>query len=83
MIPYSDWLTQIGRSKTTGWRWVSRGWITPMNISGRLYVSSEAIEQFRARAETGAFSKKPSGAAAAAANIRNDNVCDDNASVNG
>ncbi len=63
-IALSAWLKQIGRSDTTGWRWAQNGWIHPLNISGRPYVTRQDIEQFERRAAAGEFARRPSGAAA-------------------
>jgi predicted site-specific integrase-resolvase len=54
---WDDWLNEVGVSKTTGWRWRKAGWIQPVNICGRLYVSDEAIGTFVRRAEEGEFSQ--------------------------
>jgi hypothetical protein len=66
LISLSAWLKQIGRSDTTGWRWVKAGWLHPLNIAGRPYLTAEDIRQFQERATTGEFSQQPHGAAAAA-----------------
>ena len=64
LIALSAWLKTLGRSDTTGWRWAKAGWIHPINISGRPYLSHEDILQFEARARKGEFAKPPRGAAA-------------------
>jgi hypothetical protein len=58
LIAWDAWLKQIGRTHTTGWRWRKAGWIHPVNIAGRLYVSDAAIAEFVRRAEAGEFSKE-------------------------
>jgi len=55
---WDSWLKEIGRTHTTGWRWRKAGWIQPVNISGRLYVSDEAITSFIRRASSGGFSRE-------------------------
>lgn len=46
-------------------KWLAdNGWIHPVNIAGRLYVTREEIESFKARASNGEFAKAASGAAA-------------------
>lgn len=70
LIAFVAWLGQIGRSYTTGWRWVQNGWLTPINIAGRLYLTAQDIEQFLARAAAGEFAQKPAGAAARSAEAR-------------
>lgn len=69
-ISLSAWLRQIGRSDTTGWRWVKAGWLHPLNIAGRPYLTAEDIQQFQARAIAGEFSQQPHGAARVAADER-------------
>lgn len=64
LIALSAWLKQIGRSDTTGWRWVKAGWLHPINIAGRPYLTAEDITQFQQRAAAGEFAKPPRGAAA-------------------
>jgi len=63
LIAFSAWLRQIGRSDTTGWRWAKAGWLHPINIAGRPYLTGDDIRQFQTRAAAGEFSQSPSGAA--------------------
>ncbi len=53
--PWAEWLREAGVGPVTGWRWRKRGWITPVNISGRLYVAAEEMERFEKRAAAGEF----------------------------
>ena len=62
-VAYRKWLFESGISDTTGWRWVKKGWLHPINIAGRLYLTKEDIAAFQARAERGEFAKRPTGAA--------------------
>ena len=55
---WDSWLQEIGRTHTTGWRWRKCGWISPINISGRLYISAEEISKFTRRAAAGEFAKE-------------------------
>jgi hypothetical protein len=55
---WDSWLKEIGRTHTTGWRWRKAGWIQPINICGRLYVSDEAIAAFVRRASAGEFAQE-------------------------
>lgn len=57
MMALNLWLRSMGRNEITGWRWRKRGWIKTVNISGRQYVTVEAAQEFRRRAEAGEFSK--------------------------
>ena len=65
LILFAKWLRSIGRSHTTGWRWCRAGWLHPVNIAGRPYLTGNEIRQFQTRAASGEFSKAPTGAAAA------------------
>jgi len=54
----------FGVSDVSIWRWQKRGWLQPgINISGRIYFSSEHIAEFKRRAEAGEFARGPVGAA--------------------
>jgi len=52
---FSGWLQEIGVSPVTGWRYRRRGWITPVNIAGRLFVAADEIARFTERAKQGEF----------------------------
>ena len=70
LISFAAWLRQIGRSDTTGWRWVKSGWLHPINIAGRPYLKRDDIQEFQQRAERGEFAKAPAGAAGTSAEAR-------------
>jgi hypothetical protein len=70
LISFSKWLREIGRSDTTGWRWCQAGWLHPVNIAGRPYLTREDIRQFQTRAVAGEFSKAPVGAAGKSRKVR-------------
>jgi len=53
---FAQWLREIPASKTTGWRWRRKNWIRTVNLSGKIYVSADAITEFIRRAEAGEFS---------------------------
>ena len=57
------WAEDMGRTLVTLWRWKNKGWIHPINISGRSYLTREDIEQFVRRAKAGEFQKEFHGAA--------------------
>ena len=57
----------LNRSKATMWRYRKRGWLKPVNILGKLYLTRESITEFEARVLRGDFSKDPHGCAAALA----------------
>ena len=51
-----------GRPPITNWRWRKRGWIEPVCIAGRFYVTPAEQERFLRRAKSGEFSKGLHGA---------------------
>jgi hypothetical protein len=58
ILPFNSFLVQTGRSASCGWRWRRKGWITTIDIAGRLYISQQEIERFQKRAAAGEFAKK-------------------------
>lgn len=44
-------------SNVTTWRWRKNGWLPTINISGRPYVTAEALAEFTRRAQAGEFAK--------------------------
>ncbi len=63
IIAFSKWQRKMGVSDTTGWRWAKKGWLHPINISGKLYLTAADQEQFLERVKRGEFAKPPHGAA--------------------
>ncbi|MEQ2007999.1 MAG: hypothetical protein ABMA26_14475 [Limisphaerales bacterium] len=57
MKSYMDFLRELGRSRVTGFRWARRGWLSPVRIAGRLYITDDEIQRFIHRAERGEFAK--------------------------
>jgi hypothetical protein len=56
LIAYDEWLKNIvGISRTAGWYYRKRGWITPLNLSGRLFLTEEEVERFDQRLKAGEF----------------------------
>lgn len=53
--PYKAWGESLGRSPTSMWRYRKRGWITTVNIAGKLYITEGAIAEFEQRATDGEF----------------------------
>jgi len=49
----------VGFSDFTGWRFRRRGWLRTINIAGKQYITSEAIEEFKRRAAAGEFAQQP------------------------
>jgi hypothetical protein len=59
LLAYNAWLASVGVSLVTGWRWRKKGWLNPVNICGRLYLTHEDIAQFKSRAVAGRFAVTP------------------------
>lgn len=57
-MKFYHWLQEIGVARITGWRWRKRKFIETVNISGRLYVTQAAIDNFERRATSGEFAGK-------------------------
>lgn len=57
VISLSKWLAKVGITPVTAWRWRKRGWLKTVNIAGRQYLTQEAIDEFRRRAQAGEFAQ--------------------------
>jgi hypothetical protein len=59
-------LTDAGRSRTTGYRWRQLGYLTTVSVCGRPYVTRDGVMEFLKRAAAGELSGnaviKPIGA---------------------
>jgi hypothetical protein len=55
----ASFTAEVGKTAATIWRWRNLGWLDVVNICGKLYITDEAIERFRARAAAGEFARKP------------------------
>lgn len=67
---FLTWGRAVGLTPVTLWRHRKKGWINPINIAGRLYITDEEIDRFVTRAQRGEFAKEhktPSRKMAAAA----------------
>lgn len=58
VIALNRWLEQIGVTPCTAWRWRCKGWLKTVNISGRQYLTQEAIDEFQRRAMAGEFAQE-------------------------
>jgi hypothetical protein len=56
-VALNHWLEQKGVTPMTAWRWRKKGWLETINISGRVYITPEAIAKFTRRAASGEFAK--------------------------
>jgi hypothetical protein len=57
LVPFGNFLEDVGKSPVTGWRWRRDGFITTINVAGKVYVTQDEIERFEKRAIAGEFSK--------------------------
>jgi hypothetical protein len=57
VISLAKWMEQVGVTACTVWRWRKNGWLKTVNISGRVYLTQEAIDDFHRRAVAGEFAK--------------------------
>lgn len=57
LVPFDEWLTSLGRSKVSGWRYRKQKLIQTVNLMGRIFVSRTAIAEFERRALAGEFAK--------------------------
>jgi hypothetical protein len=57
-VSLDKFLSQMGISPVTGWRFRKRGWLWTINLAGRHYVPYEAILEFNHRAARGEFSRQ-------------------------
>jgi hypothetical protein len=70
-MEYIYWLTLIGKSRTTGWRWRKPGTngepprVKCCKVDNTWYISTKEIERFWARAEAGEFAGESFGVCAA------------------
>lgn len=62
-MEYIYWLALIGKSRTTGWRWRKKGWVSCFKIDGTWYISAVEINRFWERAQAGEFAGRARGAA--------------------
>jgi len=57
LIPWPHFLRENGLSVTTGWRFKKQGFLSPINITGRLYIRRSDAEKFLDRATAGDFAR--------------------------
>jgi len=56
LVAVPKFIKALGIAPSTLWRWRKRGWIAdPINIAGRKYLTTEAISEFKRRAQEGEF----------------------------
>jgi len=58
VVSLSKFLSDMGRSRVTGWRWRKLGWLEVINVAGRPYVTDDGIQKFKTRAESGEFARE-------------------------
>lgn len=57
-VSLDKFLSEMGLSPVSGWRFRNRGWLKTVNIAGRHYVPYESILEFNDRAARGEFSRQ-------------------------
>jgi len=57
LIALNSWLASLGVKPVTAWRWRRKGWLSTVNICGRVYVSRDTIADFERRAASGEFAQ--------------------------
>jgi len=57
IVALSHWCRAAGVTPITAWRFRKRGWLKTVNIAGRVYVTDQAVQDFRRRAEAGEFAR--------------------------
>lgn len=65
LVALDTYRRNIGRSKTTFWRYRKKGWLPTVNILGRLYLTESGIREFEAAARAGELARDPSVCAVA------------------
>ena len=58
-IPLRTLQRQLDKSACTLWRWRKAGLLRTVNLSGKLYVTADALDEFLRRLEAGEFAKPP------------------------
>ncbi len=58
LVSFDDWLSDLGKTRVTGFRWRKLGLIEVVNIFGRLYLTREAIAEFEEKAKRGDFARE-------------------------
>jgi hypothetical protein len=58
VVSLNRWLTKVGVTPLTGWRWRRKGWLNTVNIAGRQYLTQEGIDDFHRRAVAGEFAQQ-------------------------
>jgi hypothetical protein len=59
LVALNHWISQVGITPTTCWRWRKKGWLQTVNICGRQYIARDAIAEFERRAKAGDFATDP------------------------
>jgi hypothetical protein len=56
LVSFDLWIKQLGKARTTGWRWRRDGIVSTLNVFGKIYIQRSEIERFERRALAGEFS---------------------------
>jgi len=63
LIALKKFERDVGVSSTTTWRWTRLGWLHPVRIANKLYLTAADIEQFIQRAQRGELAGELAGVA--------------------
>jgi hypothetical protein len=65
-MEFALWLSKLGLSRPTGYRYRRDGKVVTHNVEGREFILTEEISRFWRRVKAGEFAKQPRGASAKA-----------------
>ena len=65
-MKFAFWLTKMGLSRPTGYRYRLDGKVATCNVEGCEFIPKEEIIRYSHRVKVGEFAKKPRGASAKA-----------------
>ena len=59
-IPFAldRFIQNMGITDTTAWRWRKLGWLSTVNIAGRVYIRPKDLREFNRRLEAGEFAQQ-------------------------
>lgn len=57
LVAFDKWVSELGISATTAWRWRRKGFLTTVQILGRNYISRAEIAAFEQRASAGEYAR--------------------------
>ncbi len=57
LVPWDSWLQEIGRTRSTGYKWRAAGIVSVVNVFGKLYIDRAEISRWEQQAKSGKFAK--------------------------